>query len=55
VLPATECAIRTCGNPVPEKIELPAEIVDRSNIIADLLSEQRPMPTLKETRRTRTT
>ncbi|HUL91613.1 MAG TPA: sugar ABC transporter substrate-binding protein [Burkholderiales bacterium] len=47
---ATECAVRHLrGEPVPETIELPAEIVDRSNCRRwDLPFEQRPIPTLKE-------
>jgi ribose transport system substrate-binding protein len=48
---ATECAVRHLrGEPVPEKIELPVEIVDRSNCHRwDLPFEQRPLPTLEET------
>jgi ribose transport system substrate-binding protein len=47
---ATECAIRHLqGEAVPEKIELPVRIVDRSNYHRwDLPFEQRAMPTLKE-------
>jgi len=48
---ATECAVRHLrGETVPEKIELPVEIVDRGNYHRwDLPFEQRPMPTLEET------
>jgi ribose transport system substrate-binding protein len=47
---ATECAVRHLrGEAVPEKIELPAEIVDRSNCHRwDLPFEQRRIPTLEE-------
>jgi ribose transport system substrate-binding protein len=48
---ATECAVRHLrGETVPEKIELPVEIVDRRNChLWDLPFEQRPLPTLEET------
>ena len=48
---ATECAIRHLrGERVPERIELPAEIVDRHNHrLWDLPYAQRPIPTLEET------
>jgi len=48
---ATECAVRHLrGEAVPEKIELPVEIVDRRNChLWDLPFEQRPIPTLEET------
>lgn len=48
---ATECAVRYLrGEKVPAVIELPAEIVDRSNCESwDLPYEQRPIPTLEET------
>jgi len=48
---ATECAVRHLrGETVPEKIELPVEIVDRSNYHRwDLPFEERPLPTLAET------
>jgi ribose transport system substrate-binding protein len=48
---ATECAVRHLrGEAVPEKIELPVEIVDRRNChLWDLPFEQRPLPTLRET------
>jgi len=48
---ATECAVRHLrGEPVPETIELPVEIVERSNCHRwDLPFEQRPIPTLEET------
>jgi ABC-type sugar transport system substrate-binding protein len=47
---ATECAIRHLrGEAVPEKIELPVEMVDRDNYHRwDLPFEQRAMSTLKE-------
>ena len=47
---ATECAVRHLrGEAVPEKIELPVEIVDRRNChLWDLPFEQRPLPTLEE-------
>jgi ribose transport system substrate-binding protein len=47
---ATECAIRHLrGERVPEKIELPVEVVDRSNYKRwDLPFEQRPIRTLEE-------
>lgn len=50
---ATECAVRHLrGEPVPAKIELPAEIVDRHNCESwDLPYERRPIPTLEETLR----
>jgi ribose transport system substrate-binding protein len=48
---ATECAVRHLrGETVPDKIELPAEIVDRGNCRRwDLPFAQRPLPTLRET------
>jgi len=48
---ATECAVRHLrGEAVPERIELPVEIVDRGNChLWDLPFEQRPVPTLEET------
>jgi ribose transport system substrate-binding protein len=48
---ATECAVRHLrGERVPEKIELPVEIVDRGNYHRwDLPFEERPLPTLAET------
>lgn len=48
---ATECAVRHLrGEPVPETIELPVEIVDRRNCdLWDLPFEQRPISTLEET------
>lgn len=48
---ATECAVRHLrGEAVPEKIELPVEIVDRSNCHRwDLPFDQRPVPTLAQT------
>lgn len=48
---ATECAIRHLrGEPVPAEIQLPVEMVDRSNLQRwDLPFEQRPIPTLEET------
>jgi ribose transport system substrate-binding protein len=48
---ATECAVRHLrGETVPQTIELPVEIVDRSNCEQwDLPYEQRPIPTLQET------
>jgi ribose transport system substrate-binding protein len=47
---ATECAVRHLrGEQVPERIELPAEIVDRSNCGRwDLPFAERPLPTLRE-------
>ena len=47
---ATECALRHLrGDPVPERIELPVQIVDRANCSHwDLPFEQRPIPTLEE-------
>ena len=47
---ATECAVRHLrGEAVPEKIELPVEIVDRRNChLWDLPYAQRPVRTLKE-------
>lgn len=47
---ATECALRHLrGEPVPERIELPVQIVDRVNCSCwDLPFEQRPIPTLEE-------
>ena len=47
---ATECAVRHLrGERVPEKIDLPVEIVDRRNChLWDLPYEQRPMMTLEE-------
>lgn len=47
---ATECAVRHLrGERVPERIELPVEIVDRRNCSKwDLPYEQRPLPTLEE-------
>ena len=48
---ATECAVRHLrGEPVPETIELPVEIVHRRNCdLWDLPFEQRPISTLEET------
>ena len=48
---ATECAVRHLrGEPVPAEIQLPVQIVDRSNCqLWDLPFEQRPIPTLEET------
>lgn len=48
---ATECAVRHLrGEPVPERIELPVQIVDRRNChLWDLPFEQRPISTLEET------
>jgi ribose transport system substrate-binding protein len=48
---ATECAVRHLrGEAVPEEIDLPVEIVERSNCHRwDLPFEQRPLPTLEET------
>ena len=48
---ATECAVRHLrGEPVPARIELPVQIVDRSNChLWDLPFEQRPISTLEET------
>jgi ribose transport system substrate-binding protein len=48
---ATECAVRHLrGKRMPETIELPVAIVDRSNCSKwDLPYEQRPIPTLEET------
>jgi ribose transport system substrate-binding protein len=48
---ATECAVRHLrGEQVPATIELPAEIVDRSNChLWDLPYEQRSIPDLEET------
>ena len=53
---ATECALHYLrGETVPEKIELPAEIVDRANYHRwDLPFEERPLPTLAETLATAT-
>jgi ribose transport system substrate-binding protein len=53
---ATECAVHHLrGERVPETIELPAEIVDRSNCRRwDLPFEERPLPTLEETLATAT-
>jgi ribose transport system substrate-binding protein len=47
---ATECAVRHLrGERVPERIELPVEIVERRNCSKwDLPYEQRPLPTLEE-------
>jgi ribose transport system substrate-binding protein len=47
---ATECAIRHVrGEPVPATIELPVQVVDRSNFTRwDLSFERRPIPTLEE-------
>lgn len=48
---ATECAIRHLrGEQVPAKVELPVQVVDRSNFARwDLPFEQRPLPSLEET------
>jgi ribose transport system substrate-binding protein len=48
---ATECAVRHLrGERVPEKIELPVAIVDKSNCSNwELPYEQRPIPSLEET------
>lgn len=48
---ATECAVRHLrGETVPATIDLPVDIVDRSNAhLWDLPYEQRPIPTLEET------
>ena len=47
---ATECALRHLrGQPVPERIELPVQVVDRANFTQwDLPFEQRPIPILEE-------
>jgi ribose transport system substrate-binding protein len=47
---ATECALRHLrGETVPQRIELPVQIVDRANCSHwDLPFEQRPIPTLEE-------
>ena len=47
---ATECAIRHLrGEPVPARIELPVQVVDRTNCSNwDLPFEQRPIRTLEE-------
>lgn len=52
---ATECAIRHLrGEPVPRQLELPVQIVDRSNYAAwDRPYEQRPLLTLAQTRNPR--
>jgi ribose transport system substrate-binding protein len=47
---ATECAIRHLrGERVPEKVELPVQLVERSNCSRwDLPFEQRPIRSLEE-------
>ena len=47
---ATECAVRHLrGEQVPERIELPVEIVERRNCSKwNLPYERRPLPTLEE-------
>jgi len=53
---ATECAVRHLrGEPIPARIELPVQIVDRGNCASwDLPYEQRPVITLEELRRQQT-
>jgi ribose transport system substrate-binding protein len=47
---ATECAVRHLrGEPVPQSIELPVQIVDRANChLWDLPYEERPVQSLAQ-------